>query len=106
LILKDAGHLLFGSEQLTGHRREPDPLIDWWGLKEMPFPAEYAYPNCPPARPILWALQELVQIEDGVASVEMVMAVYESELRGNCRVALPLQNRKSQLYQLREIGKL
>ena len=114
--LTDRGHRLYGSEQLKAHRREPDPLIDWWGLVEQPFP-DYPFPHVMEERPILLALRELVQIlekggrpssvgEDGVASVEMCMAVYESELRGNSRVALPLENRKSQLYALRGAEKL
>ncbi len=117
MVLTDRGHRLFGSRPLELRRREPDPLIDWWGLVEQPFP-DYPYPDCPPARPVLWALQELTQIlemgqgtpsstgADGVVSVEMCMAVYESELRGNGRVALPLPERRSQLYRLRDAGKL
>jgi predicted dehydrogenase len=109
--LNDHETLLWGSAPIIGHRREPDPRIEWWRLDPRPFPA---YPQ---GQPLLLAIQELAECletgktpsstgEDGVASVEMCMAVYESELRGNARVTLPLQRRKSQLYALREAGKL
>ena len=42
--------------------------------------------------------------EDGIASVEMVMAIYESQLRGNQLVTLPLADRDSALYRLRDAG--
>ena len=42
--------------------------------------------------------------EDGVASLEMVMAIYESQRQGNRPVELPLADRSSQLYMLREEG--
>jgi hypothetical protein len=109
--ISDAQQKLWGSVHLPTHRREPDPLIDWWGLEPRPFP-EYGR-----ARPILAAMTDLARCmetgatpastgEDGVASTEMCMALYESELLGNTRVTLPLANRRSQLYALREAGKL
>jgi predicted dehydrogenase len=109
--INDGEQRLWTSVHLPTHRREPDPLIEWWGLEPRPF-GEYVQ-----ARPILEAVRDLVRCmetggrpastgEDGIASTEMCMAVYESELRGNTRVTLPLANRKSQLYALREAGKL
>ena len=41
---------------------------------------------------------------DGVASLEMVLGVYESQRLGNAPVTLPMANRASQLYQLRDRG--
>jgi hypothetical protein len=42
--------------------------------------------------------------EDGIASLEMVMAIYESQRRGNQPVTFPLAERESVLYRLREEG--
>jgi len=109
--LNDHEMRLWGSRQWVGHRKEPDPLIDWWLLEPRPFPAVAEN------KPLLDAVREVIECietgrepssvgEDGVASVEMCMAVYESELRGNTRVTLPLKSRRSQLYALREMGKL
>jgi predicted dehydrogenase len=109
--INDGEQRLWNSVHLPTHRREPDPQIEWWGLEPRPF-GEYAT-----ARPILEAVRDLVRCmemggtpastgEDGVASTEMCMAVYESELAGNTRVTLPLTNRKSQLHALRDAGKL
>lgn len=109
--LSDHENRLWTSVEWVGHRKEPDPLIEWWVLTPQPFP------EFPKGNPLLDAMTELVHCletgatpsstgEDGVASVEMCMAVYESELRGNTRVTLPLANRESQLYALRAAGKL
>ena len=111
LRLNDAQQLWWTSVHLPTHRREPDPLIEWWGLEPKPFP-EYRKVS-----PILEAIRDTIACvesgavpastgEDGVASIEMCMAIYESELRGNARVTLPLAERKSQLHALRAAGKL
>jgi hypothetical protein len=42
--------------------------------------------------------------EDGVASLEMVMGVYESQRQGNKPVTFPLADRSSALYRLRAEG--
>jgi predicted dehydrogenase len=111
LRLSDAEQRVWTSERLPAHRREPDPLLEWWKLASRPFPSYR------PASPILEAMAELVACletgarpsssgDDGVASIEICMAIYESEARGNVRVPLPLSDRRSQLYALREAGKL
>jgi hypothetical protein len=41
---------------------------------------------------------------DGIASLEMAMGVYASQLAGNSPVQFPLTERDSQLYQLRDAG--
>ena len=74
-------------------------------------------PSLPPRRRVrsCLAVEELVHCienggepssngEDGVASLEMVMAIYESQRQGNCPVELPLADRASQLYMLRDEG--
>jgi predicted dehydrogenase len=109
--LRGRGHRLFTSVQWADHQREVDPEIDWWLLEERSFPP------VPDQNPLLSAVQELVHCmetgarpsstgEDGVASVEMVMALYESQLQGNVPVTLPLSQRDSALYRLREAGQL
>jgi predicted dehydrogenase len=104
--LSDAEQRLWTSVRLPGHRSEPDPTLEWWRLEPVAFPAYR------PASPILDAIRELVACletgakpsssgEDGVASLEMCMAAYESQARDNARVTLPLDDRRSQLQALR-----
>ena len=111
LLLSERGHRLYRDVRVTGGRKEPDPRTEWWALEEAPFPAP------PPAPSILRAAGELVRCmetgetpsstgEDGVASLEMCMGVYESQLRGNSLVSFPLRQRDSQLYRLRAAGQL
>jgi predicted dehydrogenase len=111
MALADKGNRLYTSVQWTDHQREADAEIDWWSLEERPFPPH------PEANALLNAVQELVHCmetgerpsstgEDGVASVEMVMAIYESQLQGNKPVTLPLAQRDSALYRLRAAGQL
>lgn len=68
-------------------------------------------------RPVLLAARDLIEaIEqdraprcsgyDGRAAVEIIMAVYESERRGNAKVYLPLGTQESALEALRREGKL
>ena len=109
--LSDAEQRLWTSVRLPALRNEPDPTPEWWKLEPVAFP-EYR-----PASPMLEAVTELVACletggkpsssgEDGVASLEMCMAAYESQARGNARVSLPLLDRRSQLEILRVAGKL
>jgi len=111
LLLNDRGHQVWSSEKLVGYRQEPDPLIEWWRLTPAEFPAVESVPS------ILEAMRQLVRCietgerpnsagEDGVASLEMCMAVYESQLRDNVRIWLPLPRRESQLLALRAAGQL
>jgi predicted dehydrogenase len=93
----------------TNQRNEPDPRIEWYMLEPRPFP------DTPQVSSIGAAIEELVDCienggdpsstgEDGVASLEMVMAIYESQRLGNCPVSLPLSERSSQLLMLRDAG--
>ncbi|HRJ44548.1 MAG TPA: hypothetical protein PL105_21820, partial [Caldilineaceae bacterium] len=74
-----------------------------------------AFPSLPTTSSILEGMRELVHCmetgdtpsspgEDGIASLEMVMAVYESQRRGNQPVLFPLEDRSSVLYRLRDEG--
>lgn len=111
LLLSERGHRLYRDVRLAGGLKEPDPRTEWWAIEEVPFPA------LPPAPSILWAAEDLIRCmetgkrpnstgEDGVASLEMCMGIYESQLRGNTRVDFPLASRDSQLYRLRALGHL
>jgi hypothetical protein len=93
----------------TDRINEPDPRIEWWELETDPFPAVATTST------IGDAIAELVQCiemgarpsspgEDGVASLEMVMGVYESQRLENKPVTLPLVDRTSTLYRLRAAG--
>ncbi len=109
LSLEYAGNQWWLSVDTTDHLNEPDPRIEWYTLEPRPFPATEE------ASSIQRAIEELTRCiesgdepssngEDGVASLEMVMAIYESQRQGNRPVTLPLANRSSQLYMLREEG--
>jgi predicted dehydrogenase len=112
LLLQDDGPTLWTAVDITQkHRHEPESNIEWKKLVQQRFP-EYPAWNA-----LLEAYRELIQCletdsepsstgEDGVASVEMVMGIYESQLRNNQSVALPLEERGSALYRLREAGQL
>ena len=109
ISLEYAGNRWWIGVDATDHLNEPDARIEWYHLQERPFPAPEEVSS------IQLAIEELVHCmeqgsepssngEDGVASLEMVMAIYESQRRGNQPVELPLKERSSQLYQLREEG--
>lgn len=107
--LEYGGNQWWLAVERTNRLKEPDPRIEWYMLEPRPFP------ETPPVSPIGAAIEELVDCienggepssngEDGVASLEMVMAIYESQRQGNCPVSLPLRDRSSQLLMLREAG--
>lgn len=110
LVLHDEHPTLWTTVDVTQvHRNEPDSEIEWCELRQQPFP------DIPDRNPTLDAFEELIHCletggepsstgEDGVASLEMVMGIYESQLSGNQPVTLPLENRDSALYRLREAG--
>jgi predicted dehydrogenase len=109
IVLGSEGNRWLRSVDVTGQSNEPDPRIEWFQLEEAPFPVATGEGG------VLAAIRELVECietgaapsstgEDGVASLEMVMGVYASQRAGNAPVALPLIERASQLYQLREDG--
>ncbi len=109
IVLGNQGNHWYSSADQTDHLNEPDPRIEWYALTPEPFPA------MPEVSSIGAAMAELVACietgatpsstgEDGVASLEMVMAIYESQLQGNVPVTLPLPRRDSALYRLREQG--
>lgn len=109
IVLGNEGNRWYTSVDHTDHINEPDPRIEWYSLEPTPAPA------LPEASSILEAVRDLVSCmknggaprspgEDGVASLEMVMAIYESQRRGNTLVTFPLNERSSQLYRLRAEG--
>lgn len=109
ILLSGDGNHWWRSVDRTDRINEPNPQIEWWQLEPESFPA------VPATSSILEAVRELVHCmetgaipsspgEDGVASLEMVMAVYESQRQGNRPVPFPLVDRSSVLYRLREEG--
>jgi predicted dehydrogenase len=109
IVLGSEGNRWLRGMDVTGQSNEPDPRIEWFQLEETSFPVATGEGG------VLAAMRELVHCietgaapsstgEDGVASLEMVMGVYASQRAGNAPVALPLTERASQLYQLREDG--
>lgn len=109
ILLSSAGNQWARSVDRTDRINEPNPQIEWWELEPEPFPP------LPTTSTILDAVRELVHCmetgavpsspgEDGIASLEMVMAIYESQRRGNQPVTFPLVDRTSQLYRLRAEG--
>ena len=112
IVLQDDGPTLWTAVDITQrHRVEPESKIEWKKLQQQPFPAYR------PWNAMLDAFRELIQCmetgaepsstgEDGVASVEMVLGIYESQLRGSQSVGFPLESRESALYRLQEAGQL
>ncbi len=90
--------------------RQETPDFDWQMLESEPLPV---LPEQPPfaiaARELIDALEGRSALsstgEDGRASLEIIMAIYESQRRGNGPVYLPLPSGPSPLTQLaREQG--
>ena len=88
---------------------EPDSGFQWSALKE----TEVEHP--PPASTYVLALEELVAAlegngelrSDGRAgrrSLELIIAVYQSQLAGNQPVRLPLADRDTAVQALRDAG--
>ena len=109
ILLDGEGARWWRSVDRTDRINEPNPQSEWWQLEPEPFPA------VPANSTILDAVRELVHCmetgdtpsspgEDGIASLEMVMAIYESQRQGNQPVTFPLLARDSQLYKLRDEG--
>ncbi len=109
ILLSNAGNQWWRGVDRTDRINEPDPRIEWWELETDPFP------SVPATSTIRDAVAELVQCietgatpsspgEDGIASLEMVMGVYESQRQANKPVTLPLADRTSTLYRLRAEG--
>ena len=109
IVLGNSGNRWYQSVDQTDRLNEPDPRIEWYSLTPEPFPA------VPETSSIQAAMIELVAClenggtpsstgEDGVASLEMVMAIYESQRRGDTSVEFPLIDRESILYRLRDEG--
>jgi predicted dehydrogenase len=108
IVLANGGNALWQGVDRTDQINEPDPRIEWWELETRPFPPVATTST------IGDAVAELVRCiesgatpsspgEDGVASLEMVMGVYESQRQGK-PITLPLPERRSSLYRLREEG--
>jgi predicted dehydrogenase len=109
IVLGNSGNRWYRSVDRTDRLNEPDPRIEWYSLTPEPFP------DVAKASSVQAAIEELVTCiergtspsstgEDGVASLEMVMAIYESQRLGNTLVKLPLADRESVLYRLRDEG--
>lgn len=108
IVLKDSENQLLLSVDRTDRTNEVDPRIEWWELEAN------AFPTVQDNSSIGDAVAELVQCmetgvtpsspgEDGVASLEMVMGVYESQ-RQNKPIEFPIPDRTSTLYRMRDEG--
>jgi predicted dehydrogenase len=108
IVLANAGNEFWQGVDRTNRINEPDARIEWFELEQQ------AFPPVPETSTIGDAVAELVQCmetgatpsspgEDGVASLEMVMGVYESQRQGK-PVSFPLVERASSLYRLRAEG--
>ena len=108
ILLSNAGNQVWQGVDRTDRINEQDPRIEWWELETQEFPPVASTSS------IGDAVAELVNCietgatpsspgEDGIASLEMVMGVYESQLQGK-PVTLPLAARDSALYRLRANG--
>ena len=108
IVLSNAGNQVWQGVDRTDSINEQDPRIEWWELETQDFPP------VPTTSAIGDAVAELVNCietgatpsspgEDGIASLEMVMGVYESQLQGK-PVSFPLAARDSALYRLRAAG--
>ena len=109
ILLNADGPRLWQSVDRTDRINEPTSQMEWWQLEPEAFPALSTTSS------ILEAMRELVNCmetgatpssrgEDGIASLEMVMAIYESQRRGNQPVSFPLAERLSVLHRLRDEG--
>ena len=109
IALTLAGNSVWTSVPSPRIRRESNPTFDWQDLAVGPFP------DVPQCSTIAQAAQEMVACldgemtptssgEDGRASLEIVMAVYESQRRGNVPVSLPLPGGPSSLHLMRDEG--
>ena len=109
ILLDGDGPRWWNSVDCTDRINEPTSQIEWFQLEPEPFPAQ------PTTSTVLEAVRELVHCmqtgdtpsspgEDGIASLEMVMAIYESQRQRNQPVNFPLVDRSSVLYRLRDEG--
>lgn len=109
ILLSGDGNRWWQGVDRTDRINEPNPSIEWWQLEPQPFPA------VPETSSILEAVRELVHCmetgatpsstgEDGIASLEMVMGIYEAQRWGQQKITFPLVDRSSVLYRLREEG--
>ena len=108
ILLSNAGNQVWQGVDRTDRINELDARIEWWELETQ------AFPDVPATSTIGDAMAELVTCietgatpsspgEDGVASLEMVMGVYESQRQGK-PVRFPVAQRDSSLYRLRGEG--
>jgi predicted dehydrogenase len=109
IALGSSGNGLWSSVPSVRAVYERDPTFDWQHL------APGAFPETPPTSSIQEAAKEMVLCldtgkapsssgRDGRAALEIVMAIYESQRRGNVPIALPLPGGPSLLHQMREEG--
>ncbi|MBN1641054.1 MAG: Gfo/Idh/MocA family oxidoreductase [Anaerolineae bacterium] len=109
IVLSLAGNSVWTSVPSPRMGRERERGFEWQDLVRGPFPP------VPQRSTIALAAGELVSCldgdvtptssgEDGRAALEIVMAIYESQRRGNVRVALPLPSGPSSLHAMRAEG--
>ncbi len=109
IILGSEGNRWLRGVDITDQSAEPDPQMEWQQLQPAPWPEPSGEGG------ILATMRDLIECMesgatpnssgiDGIASLEMAMGVYSSQLAQNTPVQFPLVDRTSQLYQLREAG--
>jgi predicted dehydrogenase len=111
IALGTSGNSLCASVASARSVRERNLTFDWQALSAAPFP------ETPEVSSVQEAARELVACLDtgqqpsssgcdGRAALEIVMAIYESQRRGNQPVALPLPSGPSSLHLMRGDGML
>lgn len=99
--LKRSPHMDRGKEENHG--------IEWWDLDPRPFPPVSQNTAIQQAADDLIKCLDTGQVprstgQDGRAALEIIMAIYESQRRGNAKVLCPLPRGPSSLHLMREEG--
>ena len=106
ILLDDTAGKLWKAKRIS-----VEASVDWHDLVPVDFPAVEAVSSIQEAAKELIGCIEgdgpcVTSGYDGRAALEIIMAIYESERRGNARVELPLGIDESVLHILRREGKL
>jgi predicted dehydrogenase len=109
IVMGSLGYSLWSSQRSPYMIHESDPNVDWRQLVPGPFP------EVPRVSNVLEAAKDMINCmdtgktpngdgHDGRAALEIIMAIYESQRRGNVKVSLPLPGGPSSLHLMREEG--
>ena len=109
ITLGTSGNGLWTSVRSSTMDRESDETIDWQKLVPGTFPAVAENSSiADAAKELVTCLDEGKPVSsdgyDGRAAIEIIMAIYESQRRGNVQIPLPLPGAPSPIHLLREDG--